>query len=213
MHLKQRMTVMSATLAVLTLGIGGAIGIPSILAIQKSVSDIAVAQARLDDRYALRRYMTKAASDIADKKKRLAPLAAVALQEGRELDFVTAIESAAAASGVDEKLTLETANQREISTWEREIPVTIEASGPYPGVAAFLDALQRMPYLLDMSTLDLSPKSDEKPGSVHLEIHGVAYWLGSTAPDFVHGQADAIALPSDTAAPATTDKPADANPL
>lgn len=201
MHIKQRMTIMSATLAVLTLGIGGAIGIPSILAVRKAVTDIGVAQARLDDRYALRRYMSKAANDIASKKKRVAPLAMTALQEGEELKFITTIESAATAAGVEEKLTLETANQRELSAWEREIPVTISAIGPYAGVASFLDAMQRMPYLVDLATLDVSPVADQN-GAVRLEVHGIVYWLGKSAPDFVHGNADAITLPSDSA-PAT----------
>lgn len=203
---------MSATLAVLALGIGGAVGIPSVLAIRKAVADIAVAQARLDDRYALRRYMSKAASDIADKKKRVAPLSKAALQENGELDFVTAIESAAATAGVDEKLTLETANQRELGPWEKEIPVTITANGPYPGVAGFIDALQRMPYLFDIATFDMGPQADKHGGAVHLELHGMVYWLGKGAPDFVHGQADAIALPNDVP-PAAGDKAAPANPL
>jgi hypothetical protein len=212
MHIKQRMTVMSATLAVLTLGIGGAIGIPSILAVQKSVADIGLAQARLDDRYALRRYMSKAANDIADKKKRVAPLADAALHEGDELAFVTAIETAASSSGVTEKLTLETANQTELSPWEREIPVTVTAQGTYPAMASFIDALQRMSYLFDMSAMDLSPVVDKQPGTVRLEVHGVTYWLGNLAPDFVHGHADAIPLPTD-APPAAAANAASANPL
>ncbi len=212
MYIKQRMTIMSAILTTLTLGIGGAIGIPSILAIRSSVTDIATAQAKLDERYALRKYMSKAAIDIADKKKRVAPLAGAALQEGGELAFVTDIETAAETSGVTEKLTLETANQVEISPWEREIPVTIAATGVYPNVIAFIDALQRMPYLLDMSTVDLSPNVAPTSGTVSLELHGVVYWLGKSAPDFVRGKIDTAALPPAASGTDST-KPAANKPL
>lgn len=190
MHIKKRMTIMSIVLGVLTLAIGGAVGIPSIFAVRKTLTDVSAAQTKLDDRYAVNRYLSKARDDIAAKKRLVAPLASVSIAETRELDFVTAVEMAAKSSGVKHNLILETASQREISPWQREIPVSMSAAGGYRSVLSFLDAMERMPYLFDIGSLSVVPSSAGpvgETGGASVELRGLVFWIGKDAPGFVTG--------------------------
>jgi Tfp pilus assembly protein PilO len=206
MHVKNRMIIASGVLTVLTLGIGGAIGVPSLLTARADIRRIAAAQTTLDDRFAARMTVNKTMTDIAAAKRRVAPLSAMAVQEGHELDFVTAIESAAKDSSVDEKINLVTANQIILSPWERELPVSISIGGPFTNVLTFLNSLERMPYLIIVSGVQMSPLTvgAQSSGSVSCTISASVYWLGANAPDFVRGQ---IIMPPATAATTAAVKP------
>ncbi len=192
MLVKKRMLITIGIFGGLTLVALGVAAVPSIVAIQDLKKKIAEEQAKIDVRYALRRYIRNSVTNLADTKRRIGALAAGALQEGKELDFITALESAAAASGVRQEISLETANQKDLSSWEREIPLKLRVTGPYDRVLRHLRGLERLPYfiLVESVTAD-APRPSGNPaddGDVEALITGIVYWQGAGAPDFVHGE-------------------------
>lgn len=200
MLVKKRLIIISAVLGVLTLGLAGAVGIPSVVSIQGYIGKIAEEQAKIDERYALRRYIRNSLANLAETKRRLGTFSTLALQEGKELDFVRALETAARTAGVEQKLSLETVNQKDLSGWEKEVPVKIEVQGPYPAVLAYLNAIERSPYLMIVTSLQITqPRSGAvvKDGDVTANIAAISYWQGQNAPDFVHGKADDMFLPAE----------------
>lgn len=205
MLINKRLVIISGTLGVLSLGIAAAIGIPSVLSIHKLIGDIAVEQGKIDERYALRRYVRNSVANLAETKRKLGALSDEALQDGRELDFVTALENAASASGVTQELTLETVNQKTLSPWEKEIPVKIAVHGDFPKTLAYLNELERGHYVIVIESIQVSPSrlSDisVRTGAVDVDVAATVYWQDATAPDFVHGKADDMMLPPDVPEP------------
>lgn len=194
MLVKKRMLIAIGLFGGLTLLALGVAAVPSILAIRDLETKIAEEQGKIDVRYALRRYIRNSVTNLADTKRRIGALAAGALQEGKELEFITALEEAATKSGVNQTLSLETANQKDLSKWEREIPLKLRVVGPYDSVLRHLQALERLPYfiLVDGVSAD-APRASGNPaadGDVEALVTGIVYWQGAGAPDFVHGEAN-----------------------
>lgn len=196
MLVQKRMLITIGLFGGLTLLALGVAAVPSILAISDLEKKIAEEQGKIDVRYALRRYIRNSVTNLADTKRRIGALAAGAVQEGKELDFITALEQAANASNVTQVIALETANQKDLSKWEREIPLKLRVTGQYDNVLRHLQALERLPYfiLVDGVSAD-APRSSGNPsdeGDVEAMISGIVYWQGSGAPDFVHGEANGV---------------------
>src|SRR5690606_12478220 len=158
----------------------------------------------------MNRRLSRARDDIAAKKKLVAPLSASSILEQQELDFVTAVENAAKAAGVTHRLSLETSAQLEVSVWQREVPVTISASGNYLRVLTFMDILERMKYLYDIRGVSLSSGGEGGPGSATLELRGIAFWIVNGAPAFVTGKEPVAAPATPPAAAQPTAEPTEA---
>lgn len=200
MVIRKRLIAISVILGILTLAIGGGVGIPSVLSIRGLIVKISEEQGKIDARYALRRYIRNSAANLAGTKVQLGVLSSLSLQEGRELAFVTAIEDAAQAADVEHKLVLETANQKELSLWEKEIPVKMQVHGDFPNILKFMNAVERLPYAVMTDSLQVvSPRSTspDREGIVDATVTGSVYWLSHAAPDFTRGQADAVPVPAE----------------
>lgn len=200
MVIRKRLIAISVTLGILTVAIGGGVGIPSVLSIRGLITKISEEQGKIDARYALRRYIRNSAANLAETKIQLGALSSLSLQEGKELAFVTAIEDAAQAAGVEHKLVLETANQKELSLWEKEIPVKMQVHGDFPKILAFMNAVEQLPYAVMMDNAQVaSPRSTsiDREGIVDATVAGTVYWISQTAPDFTRGQADDVPMPLD----------------
>ena len=200
MLVKKRLIVISGALGFLILALSGAVGIPSVISSRTLVDKIAGEQAKIEERYAMRRYVRNSIANRGETKKRLGAFSAVALQENKELDFVRALEQAAGVTGVEQKLSLETVNQKDLSAWEKEIPVKIEVQGAYPKVLNYLNALERSSYIIIVNSIQIAPPragSDVKEGDVIANVTATVYWQAQSAPDFVRGQADEVPMSAD----------------
>lgn len=187
MHVKKRILTTISALAVINLLLLGA-GAMAATAIRKDAARIAEAQAELDTQYALHRYMRTVASTLTETSGRLGELRSMAIQEGEELQFITALERAADAAGVDQSIALETANQKDLSAGEREIPLKLEFSGTYPQALRYLNAIERLPYVIVFTgvTFETSRQDGQfnPDGRVQAAVTATAYWQASTAPSF-----------------------------
>ncbi|MEY4744593.1 MAG: hypothetical protein RL272_538 [Candidatus Parcubacteria bacterium] len=199
MLINKRLIVVSSVLGFLSLAIGGGVGIPSALSINRLIGDIAIEQGKIDERYALRRYVRNSVANLAETKKQIGELEGLALQEGKELSFVTALEHAATSSGVTKEVTLETVNQKTLSPWEKEIPVKMSVHGDFVRVLGYLNEIERTHYAVVIESLQISPSRivdiNSQTGDVDADIAATLYWQAEHAPDFVHGHADTIVLP------------------
>lgn len=198
MLVKKRMLINIGLLAALDIGLLAA-GVLSVFAIRKTTADIAAKQAEIDDRYALRLYVRNSVTDLADTKKRIGDLDAEAVREGKELELITALESASAASGVEQKIDLQTVNQKDLSPWERTIPLKLILTGTYPQILKHLNAIERLPYYLSVSGITIT--GQEAGGSagtatVDATVNATVYWQASQVPDFVHGADNTGRTPS-----------------
>lgn len=157
--------------------------------IDKDLSRITEEQTRIDEQYALRRLLRGSSTDLTATKGRVGTLSQAAVREGGELAFIRALEGAAAASGVTQDIQLETANQTDLSAWEKQIPLTLRLTGPYPRVLRHINALERLPYAISVQLLSIDAQALNDPtGAVRAIVNAKVYWIGSSSPDFVRGQ-------------------------
>jgi len=192
MAAKQRYVISISVITVLILGVGGAVGLPSAFAVRERAGQIADERRRIDDDFATRRAIRDSASSLGATKASMAPLAAMSVQEGDELAFITAVEAAAQAAGVTQSITLETVNQKERSKYEQAVPVRIVVNGTFGEVLRFMDALERMPYFLTTEAISVSGNRGGAATAATLVdavINATAYWTSRTAPDFARGAA------------------------
>ncbi|MDD5251374.1 MAG: hypothetical protein PHT12_01925 [Patescibacteria group bacterium] len=187
MQVNKRIAITSAVLGGITLLLLGALVVPTVLAMKEAKAKIAEARHEIETRYALRRETRESVSQLEDVKKRLAEMPPVAIREGQELDFINALEVAAASSGVEQELALETVNQKQLSPWETDIPVRLQATGEYRKVMAYLRRVEKMSYYVRTSSLSISiPQAREAAaeGTVYIRIDGYIRWLAKDLPMF-----------------------------
>ncbi len=168
----------------LLLILGGAL--PAILSISSLQKQLAEEQNNIETRYLTRQAVRESMSSLESNRRALTDLKAAAIIEGQELAFISAIENQSDQAGVTSVIQLETANQRDLSSWEKDVPVIFTVNGPAKNVIRFLDGLERLPYAIGIDNVDINRgASGTYATDVHAKISGSIYWIGSRAPKFV----------------------------
>lgn len=193
MQLHRRIAISIAVFATSAVILVAAVGLPSMFRIRALRDEIVGERQKIDRRYALRNYVRNSLAEIESARKELTALQVIAVREGDELDFITAVEGAAASTGVSMTMDLQTVNQQDISDWERQVPIKFEVAGQFPQVASFLNEMEHLPYyvILD-SLLVTTPRRGGgalRDGSVEALFSGVVYWQSTGSPAELDGAA------------------------
>ncbi|MEK9152243.1 MAG: hypothetical protein AAB692_02660 [Patescibacteria group bacterium] len=189
MQLRQKITATIGILGVAALAVFGAIVYPSVRAIDDLGNGISQEKLHIEESYLRRQLIRKSLEALGDARKKIGPLAAMAVREGRELDFVNALEAVETGTGVSQDINLVTANQKDLSKWEREIPLLLKVSGPFPSILKYLSNVERLPYSIVVQSMQLTEsnqKIDNPLGAVDLNIQAVVYWQSKNAPAFLN---------------------------
>lgn len=185
MTLRKRVIITLAVTTLVTLAVAGAVGVPSVFSIKALQREINSAQIAIDERVAMFRYLRKAAAELDTTTQRMTALSKVAVMGGHELEFITALEEAAAASGVEQDIGLNTANQKEISSWERIAPLQLQVKGSYAQVRDYMVRLERMPYLIDIRSFSIQRVGKEDEASaVYASLSATVYMISENGPAF-----------------------------
>jgi hypothetical protein len=185
MLVNKRITNTIVALGVLSLILGGGVSVPMVFSIIDLRSKIAAENAEIERRYLIRRQTSEAVTALDDVKRSLNMLDKGDIRAGEELDFVSSLEAAASVSGVEEKISLETVNQRDISAWEKEIPLKLTATGKFNEVMDFLDRVERGSYLIIVNKIVMStPQQRERAltGEVAATVDATVRWHTSDLP-------------------------------
>lgn len=190
MQIQKKIT---ATILILTFGtiaLIGAVAYPTVKSILTLRDDFKSKRLEIEERYLRRQQINKALAALVDAKKQALEINAVAVKDGRELEFVSALETAAGTAGVEQRIQLVTANQKDISKWEKEIPITLFATGTYPKILDYINAVERLPYYIVISRINIGSSrragSENPSGTVEAKIDGTVYWQSKSAPDFLN---------------------------
>lgn len=188
MLVNKRIIVTISVLGAASLLLIGAGVIPTVLSISELELKINNQNIAIEKRYAARQQVRDTLTALEDNKSTIAGLKHYAVIEGEELNFVSALEGVQERTGIDADISLETVNQRDLSTWEREIPIRLTMTGDYADILRFIEGVERLPYLVVIDRLGLSGTnvgSVPKPGLVRVELNGSVYWISKLAPTFV----------------------------
>lgn len=94
---------------------------------------------------------------------------------GQELEVILVLERTAEARHVVHRLSLGEPSPAGKSGWQQS-QVDVEVVGSFDDVAGFLDDLRRLPWLLNISKLDLRR---DQPGTVRAAVAGTLLWRPS----------------------------------
>ncbi|MBI4457805.1 type 4a pilus biogenesis protein PilO [Candidatus Uhrbacteria bacterium] len=190
MKLRHKIFTTIGILGAAALIILGVIVYPSAKAIDDLAKGISAQKLTIEERYLRLQQIRSSLKGLGDARQKTAALAGLAVHEGRELDFINALEAAAAEAGVEQDINLETANQKDLSKWEREIPLTLKVSGPYPSLLRYLSELERLPYMVNVRSLQLETATESRTsnprGIVDMRIQAMVYRLSKNAPEFLN---------------------------
>lgn len=163
--------------------------------ISKSSDGIIAAQRKIDEQYALRRSLRGSTTDLSSIKREIGRLSVKDIHEGGELDFVRALEAAADTTGVSQDIRLETVNQKEISGWEKEVPLNLTFTGTYPQIIRHIAEIESLPYAVTVQNVTVNSESDPLSRKVRASLAGSIRWIGQNAPDYVAGRDDGMKTP------------------
>ena len=167
----------------------GAVAVPSWLSIGNLERQIDAANAAIDKKYMVRQLVRDSFAALESSRDDIASLRSIAINEGEELKFIDAIEQVQDRTGVQADISLVTVNQKTISPWEREIPITVSVRGDYRDVIRFLSGLEHLPYVISFGSINLRGEGDAAGrvvGGVRADLSGIVYWFGKNAPSFVN---------------------------
>jgi len=195
--MQKRILVTIGIFSTLNLALIGGLVATSVISIGKYVQKIEKERQNLETQYISRIYMRDTAASMSAIRARLDLASGLAVREGGELNFITSLERTAEKSGVKQSIALETANQKNLTTWEKEIPLGLEFSGTYPQVLRHLNAIERLPYSIIITGLQISADQqlgNENPdGRVKVSVSAIIYWQSKNTPPFINGAPVTIA--------------------
>lgn len=173
-------------------GLVAGVAVPSALSVSGIRKQITDRKAEIDERVDMVKHIRESLTNRKIAGERLRLLSRMAVHEGDELSFVTSLESVAAKAGLEQDISLETVNQKELSTWEKVVPLRLAVKGSYPQFRRYLAALENSPYAImiqeiNMNTAGRSP-NDNPDGVVSATISAQVYWIGKDAPDYASQQ-------------------------
>jgi len=188
MLVNKRIIITIAGLGAASLLIIGAGIIPTIMSIGGLEKKIDEQNAAIEKRYITRQLVRDTMTALDENKDVIAGLKKVAVIDGEEIKFVNALESLQEKSDVDANVELATVNQKNLTSWEREIPIKLTVTGSYAPVIRFIEGVERLPYFVIIDNLEISGVNSltaPTAGQVRAELSGYVYWISKDAPSFV----------------------------
>lgn len=184
MLINKRIAITTSLLGGATLLLLFGMALPIALSVRTLTGQIVGAKERIETRYTQRLRLREALDKINEARPKLLAIQRLAVRENEELEFIHALEQA--AGGLQQEIALVTANQKDLSAWERAIPFRLIVSGDFRKVVEYLDAIERLPYSVLVEGVDVGkPRqiSEETPsGAIEAVITGTIYWQKTERP-------------------------------
>jgi Tfp pilus assembly protein PilO len=142
---------------------------------------------KIEKAYNQRRITANTIDTVMDVNKRIRSLGPIDIMEGSELNFINALETAASESRVEQTIQLETANQEELTEWEKDIPLKVSIMGDYRQVILYLHKLERLPYYLTPRSLRIAiptQREEAGDGTVRADYSSTIRWISKDHPAF-----------------------------
>lgn len=97
-------------------------------------------------------------------------LRSLAVEQGDELAFITALEKLAEEHHVKERLELRVESAKQVSRYQT-VPLTIYLEGSYPTIVSYIAAVQRLSTVVTITSISMVPREDR----VFAQLEGVVY--------------------------------------
>ncbi len=173
-HAKLLVTVLTLACAAAVAAVAAFLFVPTFREVVRLSGEIAMARAELAAQYANRRNLLASLGEAETARIQMRHLAGQFVPPGRELDFITSIESLAARTGVEEHVQLSAIEGAKAAPELRE-NYELTLNGPYRNVMQMLVELEKMPVLLLADGFTLRPgagPTPQDPSFLSVLMHG-----------------------------------------
>lgn len=178
-YLKSHFLIASAVFTLLLAGLVFLVILPSVGEIRRIRKQIYEERVRLEKLYVRGQLQKKVRENYNRIKESSAWLDNILLKENQELQYITALESAADKAGVGLKITV--GEQARLSDFPLSaLGFTFNLEGAWPRIVAFLSALENMPYytnVSEMTAVRRQTEGDEQAAVVAATITVQTFWL------------------------------------
>ncbi len=133
---------------------------------------IVSAQTELEAQYANRKNLLSSRAKVVETKEIMKTLSAQFLRPGRELDFITGLETLASKNEVVERLQLfKNESERAAPEFDNRFDLTID--GPYAAAFQMLIDLEKFETLMVVDSLTIRPGGgSDGPSTLTIDLHG-----------------------------------------
>lgn len=177
-------------LLVATVGLYLGVVLPSTYKVRELHVSINAEHAKIEGRYQRRGQLRDTLKILQEVRSGVADLTSIAIHDGKELEFIRALEEAAADRNIEQDIQLKTVNQIELSEWEREVPVTLLVKGRYVDVLNYIRDIETLPYYITIDSFTFQTSRSDKAKSfteepVQATLNGSVYWITSDVPSII----------------------------
>ncbi|NUM25165.1 MAG: hypothetical protein HUU49_00905 [Candidatus Buchananbacteria bacterium] len=160
MQTKQKIII--AVLAVLLLSgmISYFIILPTINDIKKISNDVYLERLDLEKKYLKGQLLKKTMEDFEKIKPEKNKLANIFIKEGKELEFITALESISSQYKLEQTLKLGTKQDQGSGTYHA-VPLEIVVKGTFVDTLKYLNELEKLNYYYSISSIALGSAQDQ----------------------------------------------------
>jgi Tfp pilus assembly protein PilO len=160
MHIFRKQLILAIALGICSVAVGVVCIYPYVKTTLQLIATSEKTTKERERQYALRTYSRKALTEYENALigvKRISDI--VAVKKGNEIAFISAIEQAAASSGVTQDLNIIAVNAKAITPWQNTIPYTINLEGTYNNIHTFILQLENLPFAFTMTNIELREDS------------------------------------------------------
>ncbi|HJV32821.1 MAG TPA: hypothetical protein VJ694_02225 [Patescibacteria group bacterium] len=144
--------------------------LPTFRDVGKLSDDIVAAHSELEAQYVNRKNLLSSSEKAKSVRETIQALGGQFLPNGRELDFITAVEAVAARTGVEERILL-SVNEGAKAAEELRVGFDLTLTGATPAVLQTLVDLERMPTLLIFDSAVVRPADGTGGGPSFLSLN------------------------------------------
>src|SRR3989338_6353413 len=183
MHIRQRIGIIFAIVAILLIGVVVFIIWPTITDIRQISQSVYLERVDLEKKYLRGQLLRKTIEDFEKIKPQQEKLAAAFIKEGEELEFITALERVAAANGLSQVIKLQPTQDKTLEKkFYSPLPLTLNATGSFLNTLKYLSDLQNLKYYFNVSAITFSNQSANRnnPEIINTNLAGEIYSLSKT---------------------------------
>jgi hypothetical protein len=156
-----------------TAGVVAVLFLPTFREVRRLSDEIIRAHSELEAQYLNRRNLLSSSDKVVTVRETMRDLATQFLPEGRELDFITAVEAIASRNGVEERLLL-SVNDAARGGDELKVGFDLTLNGPSRAVLQTIVDVERMPYLLIFDSAVVRPGEGSGGSFLSVNLRGSA---------------------------------------
>lgn len=175
---KNRFQISAAIFIVLLAAVSVLIVWPSLQEIRLINRQVYEERVRLEKLYVRGQLQKKVRANYAKIEGETRFLDDILLKENQELQYITALESAANANNVELKINIGESKRLPNQLFSA-LGISFELTGSYPDILAWIAALETMPYYTNINetAIAVHPPKDGGQAAATANINAETYWL------------------------------------